>query len=100
MDTAGVAEVKSTKVVDVELCDLCGQECHLYKCRSCRKEICDRCADMIHISVERYSPGMVGAMRSTKIQNVHNQSNGIYCVPCSLDVLKILRQSGIIEDEK
>jgi len=90
--------MKTTKTIEIEICDHCGQESRPRKCDLCKREVCDRCADMIHAMVERYSPSISGgAWCSNFLDRLHTKHNGTYCTECAVKVVKALRELRLVE---
>jgi hypothetical protein len=86
-----------TETTEITVCDLCGQESNPRECQLCKKEICDRCSDLIHVDISRHSPGSCGSLRATHVRVIATKLNGRYCIPCSLKMLKALREYGLVE---
>ena len=93
--------MKTTKTVEIQICDLCGSESMPWICCRCGKEACDRCRDMIHVRVERSTPDMESNkthMRRTTVSPLHRTHNGIYCIECAKPVIKAMMECGLIEE--
>ncbi len=101
--------MKTAKTIEIEVCENCGNECCPRKCSICQKECCDRCSDMIHIHVERYSPVLYETLYGisvkpiylygTSVKPIYVKSNGVFCMECSTKASKALRECGMIEEQ-
>lgn len=94
--------MRTTKTIEIDICDRCGKEGSPRKCNLCKREICDGCFEMVHAEVERYTPlqtGLLG-MRSTSITRIHFGHNGIYCIDCSQRVVKALQELGLVQRQE
>lgn len=95
--------MKTTKTVDIELCDRCGQErSWLAKCANCGKEICSACTEHIHVRVQRATPNNDSKHRSWMISEVvpkHVYSTR-YCADCGDGVAVALLATGLVEEKK
>jgi hypothetical protein len=93
--------MKTTKTIEIEVCERCGQETKLRECSRCKREICDYCAEVFHAAVEHYKPvsatpeGFCGFT----INRVYEKFNGRYCTECSTKVIKMLRLFGLIASD-
>lgn len=94
--------MKTTKVVPIEICDICGQETSPQKCAKCGKEVCQECMDTFTVRVtENQKPDYVtyGYKRSSFKTTVDFYA--WYCTDCGRGIETVLLSAGFqIEKNK
>jgi hypothetical protein len=99
--------MKSTKIVEIEVCDVCGHEKSYSKqaCGKCGKDCCEICAEVFHIEVRR-TKGEFGKfrggspmepLRSSMVGFLKLKYNSHYCKDCAKPVVDALIAAGLIE---
>ena len=78
--------MRSTKTVEIEVCDVCGEEKSFRKqlCGKCGKDCCELCAEIFRVDVRRIK-GEIG------------EYNSYYCKECAKPVVDSLVAAGLIE---
>jgi hypothetical protein len=98
-------QVKTTKVVDIEICETCGNETRPYKCNRCGKECCNRCSDTVRISVDLSHPVPQTPeykrmdMWSSNNKRTHENKHANFCVPCSATLVKFLTENNFATEK-
>lgn len=95
--------MKKTKTIEVEVCDNCGIEkqsnfvglSHDVTCGICKRICCDGCTEMLHLHLDRWTPGVFGSMRSWSQNRISTKLNARFCPDCSVSIIKLLRQCGL-----
>lgn len=89
--------MRITKVITVEVCSTCGHESpHQAFCFKCRKELCQRCSEMVHIHAQRYTPKDYGS----SIHLTHQLRNGTLCTECASKLIGLLCEYGMVASKE
>jgi len=93
--------MKTTKTIEIEICEKCGNETRPDKCVHCGAECCNRCADSVHIAVDWLHPNPVTKYGgfSTNVKRVLDKYNAYLCTDCANALLATLRISKYTEDK-
>jgi hypothetical protein len=92
--------MKTTKTIEIEICGTCGNETRPYKCSRCGTECCNRCSDVVRISVDLSHPVPQTPefkrmdMYSTSVKHTHENKHANFCVPCSDILVKFLTENN------
>ena len=99
--------MRSTKTVEIEVCDVCGDEKSFNKqlCGKCGKDCCELCAEIFRVDVRRIK-GEIGEvwggspsrpLRGTTVHHIKLKYNSYYCKECAKPVMESLVAVGLIE---
>jgi hypothetical protein len=96
--------MKTTKVIEITLCDVCGQEKRHqdWPCARCKRDICDACEEsfrieMSHSSRERRRYGMTSS-RGTSHINLGAVNR--VCKDCAVVIVDGLNALGLVGKPK
>lgn len=95
--------MKSTKTVEIEICDLCHEEKSHWPqlCSSCGKDLCDQCTERFSVEVAHHGKArkLGDGMKSYGYERKHLDYKAIYCTDCATGIAAKLKASGLIEKE-
>lgn len=102
--------MRTTKVVNITVCDLCGREQNWpdRKCSSCGREICERCQYSLRVTVEGSMPYPTGGFSTedqpdglghTSVLHRNLEMDAIYCANCGGSIFAKLLEAGLKERE-
>lgn len=93
--------MKTTKIVEIELCDSCCEEQGwLDKCAKCGKEICSECTEYIHVRAQCVTPQRRDGQKSITVRqlNLKSSFSTRYCSACGGGISEALLASGFVEE--
>jgi hypothetical protein len=99
--------MKTTKIVEITLCDVCGNEKRHqdWPCSRCKRDICDGCeesfyVEMRHNSKERQYPSGNSILASTNGSYINLGYSGRVCRDCAVTIVAGLDALGLVGKPK
>lgn len=89
--------MKSTKTVEIDICDICGEEksCYANKCSKCNKDVCDKCMESFNVTIQHVSK--CDRHNSYKVATEYDKYKTMYCKECSVSIDECLVNAGFIK---
>jgi hypothetical protein len=96
--------MKSTKIVEIDLCDLCHREKGHWKnkCSKCKRDMCDQCMESWDVTIRHCTPDKQRSpygnfSKSTTVDTKCYEYERHYCKECSSEIRGVLEKAGFVK---